>query len=183
MRPNIQTKIVKSNVRHFVKAEPKHFTKAVACTLLAVVLLCQMTACGGKPDISSYEDTPIIIKGLADEDFEITPADLLEMDCVSGSDTGDSDKEGTIDGYGPTLDTFLAVYGKERSDFSKVKFIGKDGYKKTIWGEMLKEKEIVLSVANGEEPLKDSETPIRLLIPGADSSYWVYGVNEIEFIE
>lgn len=166
-----------------MSAEPKHFKKAVVWLLLAGMLLWMLTACGGSPDISTYSDMAIIVKGLEEEDVEITPSELMEMDCVSGSDTGSSDKAGTIEGYGPTLDTFLAEYGKKRTDFSKVKFMGKDGYIKTIWGEMLEEKEIVLSIANGEEPLKDNETPIRLLVPGADSSYWVYGVNEIEFIE
>jgi hypothetical protein len=47
---------------------------------------------------------------------------------------------------------------------------------------MLQEKQIVFSLSNGKDPLGESEIPMRLLIPGAESSYWVYGVVEIEFI-
>lgn len=150
--------------------------------LFSVFVTVSLTACGGEPDISAYENMPIMIMGLEEEDFEITPAELAEMECVSGSGKGDSDKAGAVEGYGPALDTFLAQYGKERSDFEKIRFIGKDGYKKSVSGEMLKDKEIVLSLSNGEKPLKESETPMRLLIPGAESSYWVYGVIQIELI-
>ena len=150
--------------------------------LILLLFIGLITACGSKPDISKYEDIPITVKGLAEEDFEITPAKLADMECVSGSGTGDSDKAGTVEGYGPDLDSFLAGYGKERSDFSKVKFVARDGYKKTVSGDMLQEKEIVFSLSNGKDSLGESETPMRLLIPGAESSYWVYGVVEIEFI-
>jgi hypothetical protein len=152
------------------------------CILISIVLTFSLAACGGKPDISAYQDMPVSITGLTDEDFEITPAELIKLDCASESDTGKSEKAGTVEGYGPTLDTFLAQYGKERSDFEKIRFIGKDGYKKTLWGELLDNGQIVLSLSNGKEPLNDSETPLRLVVPGADSSYWVYGVTQIEFI-
>ncbi len=151
---------------------------------LALILPFALASCGGgKPDISAYEDMPIVIKGLAEDEFETTPAELAGMDCVSESDTGGSDKAGTVEAYGPTLDTFLSAYGKQRSDFGKIRFTGKDAYHKTIWGEMLEEKEIILSIANGKEPLKDSEAPMRLLIPGAEPNYWVYSVVEIEFTD
>ena len=150
---------------------------------LALILTLTLSGCSSRPDLSEYEDVPILIKGLEAQDFEITPGELLEMDCVSGEDTGGSDKAGTVEGYGPELDSFLSEYGKKRSDFSKIRFLAKDGYKKTIWGEMLENSEIVFSVANGDEPLRENEMPMRLLIPGAESSYWVYGVVEIEFVE
>lgn len=156
--------------------------KKISALILAAFLIPAMQGCGSKPDISAYQETPVMIKGLTEEGFEITPAELIKMECYSESGTGDSDKAGTVEGYGPTLDTFLAAYGKERGDFAKIKFTAKDGYQKTVFGKMLEEKEIVLSVANGEDSLADSETPMRLLIPGAESSYWVYGVTEIEFI-
>ena len=151
--------------------------------LAAAVLIFSLSSCGGKPDISDYEDMPVQIIGLTEDDFEITPAGLAEMKCESGSGQGGSEKSGNVDGYGPTLDTFLAEYGKERSDFSKIIFTAKDDYKKTVWGDMLEDGKIVLSIANGEEPLNENETPMRLLIPGAESAYWVYGVVKIEFIK
>ena len=152
------------------------------CTLISIMLAFSLAACGGKPDISAYQDMPISITGLTEKDFEITPAELIKMDCASESDTGKSEKAGTVEGYGPTLDTFLAQYGKERSDFEKIRFIGKDGYKKTLWGEVLDNDHIVLSLSNGKEPLNDNETPLRLIVPDEESSYWVYGVTQIEFI-
>lgn len=150
---------------------------------LTLTLILALSGCSNGPDLSGYEDVPILIKGLEAQEFEITPGELLEMECVSGEDTGGSVKAGTVTGYGPDLDSFLSEYGRKRSDFSKIRFLAKDGYKKTVWGEMLENSEIVLSVANGNEPLRESETPMRLLIPGAESSYWVYGVVEIDFVE
>ena len=47
---------------------------------------------------------------------------------------------------------------------------------------MLDNDQIVLSISGGDDPLNDSETPLRLIVPGAESSYWVYGVVQIEFI-
>jgi Oxidoreductase molybdopterin binding domain. len=143
-----------------------------------------LTACGdNQPDISAYKDMPITVSGLTEKDFEVTPAELEKLGSVSGSGTGSSDKAGTVDGYGPTLDSFLSEHGKKRDDFSKIRFTGKDEYTKTIWGEMLKKQEIIFSISDGKEPLQKSETPMRLLIPGAESSYWVYGVVKIEFIK
>lgn len=153
----------------------------IAVLFIFIILL---SACGNQnPDISAYQDMKIQVTGLQEEDFDITPAELIQMDCVSGSSEGNSEKAGTVNGYGPTLDTFLAHYGKERSDFDKILFTGKDGYKKTLWGELLDSDKILLSISNGKDPLSDSETPLRLIVPGQESSYWVYGVTQINFIE
>lgn len=152
----------------------------IAALFISIILI---SACGSqKPDISAYQDMKIHVTGLGEEDFDITPAELIQMDCVSGSSEGSSEKAGTVTGYGPTLDTFLSHYGKERSNFDKIRFTGKDGYKKTLWGELLDSDKILLSISGGKDPLSESETPLRLIVPGQESSYWVYGVTQIDFI-
>ena len=63
--------------------------------LISVFLIILLSACGDKsPDISAYQDTPIRVTGLTEEDFDITPAELIKLDCVSESDTGSSEKSG-----------------------------------------------------------------------------------------
>lgn len=146
------------------------------------LLLCVLCACGSKKaDISAYGDTPITISGLADEDFTITPNELAQLECVHMSGTGKTAKSGSVSAVGPTLDTFLAQYGKTRADFTKVRFTASDKYVVALTGKHLSDWDIVLSVASGNNPLPDGEQPLRIFIPKAESSYWVYAVVKIEF--
>jgi len=150
---------------------------------LLVIVFFGFSACGSSnPDISAYAQDSILIIGLLEEDFEITPEELLQLECTSGGGTGQSEKAGTVEVYGPTIDTFLAEYEKSRSDFTKIRVTAKDAYKKVIWGEMLTDGEIIFSIANGAEPLTEGQKPMRFFIPDADSSYWVYGIIELEFV-
>ena len=148
--------------------------------LLIVCVPGLFTACG-TADLSAYGEEPITISGLKESDFTVTPAELAEMDCVKRSDTGRSEKAGTVKAYGPLLSTFVGKYGYEMADFSKVRFICKDQYKVVLQDEYLTDYEIVLSVASGSDPLAEAERPLRILIPEADSYRWAYSVERIEF--
>lgn len=151
-----------------------------------IVLLVLAAAFGlsgcGKADISSYGDTPITITGLTDENFMITPNDLARLDCVSRTATGATAKAGTVNAYGPLLDTFLAQYDCKASDFSKIRFICSDGYKVVLRDEYLTDYEVVMAVSGGSEPLAEAQQPLRILIPDAESSMWAYAVTQIEFV-
>jgi hypothetical protein len=152
---------------------------------VAVALLTGCAGCGGnlKADISAYGGDIIEISGLADEDFTVTPAELAELPCESRSATGATAKAGTVKAVGPLLDTFLADYGKSASDFARIRFIASDGYRVILRDEYLTDYEVVLSVASGGEPLPESERPLRILIPEAESSMWEYACVRIEFVE
>jgi hypothetical protein len=138
---------------------------------------------GGQADISAYGDTPIEIAGLADGEFTVTPNELAALPCVSRSATGETAKAGTVRAVGPLLDTFLAEYGKKTSDFNRIRFIASDAYRVVLRDEYLTDYEVVLSVANGKNPLPESERPLRILIPEAESSMWEYACVRIEFVE
>ncbi len=151
-------------------------------TALAAALLVLLSACGKKTaDISAYAETPIAVAGLTEEEFSVTPAELAALDCVSRIATGATAKAGTVNAYGPLLNTFLAQYGCTAADFHKIRFLCADGYKVVLRGEYLTDYEIVLAVSAGSEPLAEAQRPLRVLIPEAESSKWAYSVVRIEF--
>jgi hypothetical protein len=150
---------------------------------MACLLIC---SCGCavkvKADISAYGDALITISGLSNEDFTVTPYDLARLECVQMSGSGKTEKSGKVSAVGPLLETFLARYGKLKSDFLKIRFYASDNYKITLKDEYLTNYKIVLAVAKGDDPLPAMQQPLRLFIPKAESSYWIYSVTRIEFI-
>jgi hypothetical protein len=152
-----------------------------------VLLLFFLCACGGtvkvKADISEYGDTPITISGLAESDFTVTPNELAELECVGRTAAGKSDKAGSVDAVGPLLSTFMAQYGKTPEDFEQVLFIASDAYEVVLKDEYLTDYDVVLAVSEGEDPLPEGYRPMRLLIPGAESSMWEYAVTRIVFTQ
>jgi hypothetical protein len=149
--------------------------------VLLVILL--LAGCGGSlPDISAYGDTPITIAGLTDAEFTVTPRELARLECVTRSATGGTAKAGTVNAVGPLLDTFLAQYGRAASDFERIRFIASDEYRVVLREEYLTEYEVILSVASGKKPLPESERPLRILIPEAETSMWEYACVRIEFV-
>ena len=153
--------------------------------VLLIVLLC---ACGGpstvtvRADISEYGDVPITIARLQEADFTVTPNELKELPCVERTATGATAKAGTVHAVGPLLDAFLEQYGVSMSDFKKIRFLCKDGYRAVLKDEYLTEYEVVLQLAQSDGPLSEEQQPLRVLIPEAESSYWAYGVTPIEFV-
>lgn len=155
--------------------------KKAVLILAAALMLTALCSCGETEDISAYADDEIEIIGLLDEDFTITPADLLALDCVSRTATGATEKAGTVNATGPLLNTFLAEYGYEPADFYKIRFIAYDSYTKVLRDDYLTDYEVVMAVSSGSEPLAEDLRPLRLLVPEAESNMWIYGVVRIEF--
>ena len=157
--------------------------RLIICLLLAGLLL---GSCSNvvkvRADISAYGNTPITISGLSDTDFTVMPNDLAKLECVQMSVSGKTEKSGTVTAVGPLLETFLAQYGKSKSDFAKIRFYASDKYKITLKDEYLTSYKIVLSIARGNDPLPVAQQPLRLFIPQAESSNWIYTVIRIEFI-
>jgi hypothetical protein len=157
--------------------------KLLVVLLLALWLGCACSSIKVTADISAYGETPIIISGLKSEDFTVTPNELAQLKCVRMSGSGKTEKAGNVTAVGPLLETFLSHYGKSASDYAKVRFYASDKYKITLNSDYLTNYKIVLSVARGNDPLPAAQQPLRLFIPGADSSNWIYAVIKIELIK
>jgi hypothetical protein len=157
--------------------------RIILCLLLATLLLGSCSSVVKvEADISAYGDRPIAISGLSDQDFSVTPNELARLECVQMNGSGKTEKAGTVNAVGPLLETFLAHYGRSKSDFSKIRFHASDKYKITLKDEYLTDYKIVLAIAKGKDPLPAEQQPLRLFIPKAESSYWIYSVIRIEFI-
>lgn len=149
---------------------------------IALALALLLGACGtAAPDVGDYGGAPIAVAGLTETEFSVTPAELAALDCVSRTATGATAKAGTVSACGPLLDTFLAQYGCTAADFYKIRFLCADGYKVVLRGEYLTDYEIVLAVSAGNGPLPETQRPLRVLIPEAESSKWAYSVIRMEF--
>ena len=148
---------------------------------IATLLLASCTSSRKNADISEYIDDEITISGLLDDEFTVTPRDLLKLEQVSQTQKGATEKAGTVNASGPLLNTFLAEYGCTASDFNKIRFIAKDAYRTLLRGKYLTDYDVIMALSSGEDPLAEDLRPMRLLIPGAESSMWIYGVVRIEF--
>ena len=153
-----------------------------ASVFLFILAAVMLYSCGTKnADISAYENAEITISGLKDREFTITPAELSALECVSRSATGATAKAGTVSVTGPLLNTFLAQYDCAATDFFKIRFIAKDGYRTLLRDDYLSDYEVIMAVSSGSDPLPEESQPLRLLIPEAESNMWIYGVVRIEF--
>jgi hypothetical protein len=160
----------------------------VCVVLMALVVLGGLFAYGAlkPPDVSAYEGQGIAIGGLADKDFIVTPAELMQLDCTGaaasglGSGQAGESKAGTVKAYGPYLADFVVQYGYELSDFRRIKVYCKDGYSTILRPELL-EGEPILSIAAGKEALSLYQRPLRLVIPGEATGKWAFGILRMEF--
>lgn len=152
------------------------------CTAILIQASCTSSRTEGIEDsVAEYAESAIIVSGLTDAEFTVTPGELAKLECVSASASGQSAKAGTVKGAGPGLDTFLAEYGRSPEELELARFIASDGYRVTLREKTLTGGEVILAITGGAGPLPRSERPMRLIIPGADSSAWVYAVERIEF--
>ncbi|MDR1291837.1 MAG: hypothetical protein LBJ91_00355 [Clostridiales Family XIII bacterium] len=152
---------------------------------MAVALAFVMFASCARPDPSSlsYLDKEIVISGVEDEDFTVTVRELTELESVRKKAeamraNGDIVKTTAV---GPTIDTFLAKYGKDKAGFSSVRFSASDGYSIAVPKEVLDSREIVLSYMDGAEPYPKEVAPLRAVVIGERAMYWARMVNKIEF--
>ncbi|MDO4841307.1 MAG: hypothetical protein Q3982_01335 [Phoenicibacter congonensis] len=142
------------------------------------------------PEIDAYADEPIQLVGLDDSGdiIQVTPKQLSQFHCEQltvsgvGMGTGGVSKAGVVNVYGPEINTVLAYFGYSTTDFRRIKFECKDGYKVTLRGDQLTYK-IYLSIASGKDALYDKQQPLRIVIPDEQSGRWAYGVTKIEFVQ
>ena len=133
--------------------------------------------------IAAYADTEILITGLTDEPFTVTPRELSQLELVTATAVGQTQKAGTIAGVGPDLETFLAQYGHTASDFKKIRILCADDYKVVLRREYLTDYQIILAICRTHSALPAAQQPMRLIIPDGESGKWAYAVTEIDFVE
>jgi hypothetical protein len=141
------------------------------------------------PAIEAYAQDGISISGITDEDFLITPEELIAYDCTrtaiegTGSGQAGESKAGRIRAYGPYLEDFLASYGCSIEDFRRIRVLCKDDYTVILRPERFEgEVDVILSVAEDKDALLPYQRPLRLVIPSESTGQWAIGVVRIEFI-
>lgn len=132
---------------------------------------------------SLYSPGQILIHGLQDQDFDITLGDLKKLPAVTryAEATQSNGEEIRVEATGPLLDTLLKEYGKSQQDFSRIRFTARDSYSIAVPPDILKNRQIILSYINDGKPLEDDWQPIRIVIPGERSMYWVKDMIRIDF--
>ena len=161
----------------------RNFGKSIFVFLSGLFVILAFCGCGNPDiDISKYEDSVVVFSGLTDKNIKITVKELKAMDCVTVKTKSTSDKIGEIKATGPLLDTVLDAYDAEKQDFRIINIYGSDKYKISLTESFFGENDLILAFGIDEKPLDKGTRPIRLIIPGSDSAYWVRLVNRIEFI-
>lgn len=162
----------------------KNNMKRVLTAALMVALCAMITACGTDDiDISGYENEAITLSGITDQDVSLTIADLKAMDCITKSAESTSDKIGKVKATGPTLETVLSQYGMSQSDLKSIKIYARDDYDVKISSDVLGEDTVILAFGIDGKPLDEESAPLRIVIPGSDSAYWIRMVERIELTE
>lgn len=86
-----------------------------------------------------------------------------------------------VKGY--LLDDILKEYTDlSRGKLEGIKFIAGDGYKVEVAAEILRNEEIILAYEIDGEPLEDWEKPLRSVVPGEFTLYWVKNLVKIELV-
>ncbi|MBQ6400959.1 MAG: molybdopterin-dependent oxidoreductase [Firmicutes bacterium] len=143
-----------------------------------------LTGCGTDDiDISGYGDQTVTITGVTDKDITLTIADLKAMDCVTVSAESTSDKIGEVRVTGPTLDTVLGQFGMSCKDIGQARVCGRDDYDVKLTADTLANDQIILAFGIDGQPLGEEDAPLRLIIPGSDSAWWVRMVERIELTD
>ena len=139
-------------------------------------------------DISAYAQEEIEMVGIGSEPIMVTVQELADMDCVSMTLSGEGkgengeSKAGIVEANGPTLETFLAQYDLKPTDFGRIGVYCNDGYTTYLNSSAL-ENEVILSIAQGKDPLEEKRRPLRIIVPEGETGSWAYGVTKLEFME
>ena len=159
-------------------------SRFMAALALILSLSFFLVSCGTDDiDISQYGDRMVTISGAAEEEVTLTIADLKAMDCITRSAESTSDKIGRVKATGPTLETVLSRYGIHQKDLKHIRIYATDGYDVKIGSEVLAEDTVILAFGIDGEPLDSESAPLRIVIPGSDSAYWIRMVERIELTE
>lgn len=163
------------------KVRKSRIITAISIAIMISSCVC-MTSCGTDDiDISGYQDETVTISGVVDKDIRLTIKDLKELECITRSAESTSDKIGKVKATGPTLDTVLKSFGSAQTDFDSIRIYASDGYDIKLNSDFLsKNAEIIIAFGIDGKPLDAENAPLRLIIPGSDSAYWIRMIDRIE---
>ena len=84
---------------------------------------------------------------------------------------------------GPTLRDILKAHDINLSDYEGIGITGRDGYYTMVDKEKLDATDVILAWKVNNKPLKDSEKPFRVAIPGELGPYWVKMASNIDLYD
>lgn len=167
-------------------------TNKIGLKVMLALSLCLMplflAGCGNPDiDISAYGDQTVTLIGLnqsgdSNGDITLKINELKEMDLVTVKTHSTSDKIGEVKATGTLLETVLKQYGTTLSDYHRIVITATDGYVITLNQPLIGDNELILAFGIGGKPLGIDEAPLRLIIPGSDSAYWIRMIKSIEFV-
>lgn len=158
--------------------------KKATLILIFAVFCMTVTGCGvDQIDISEYPDANIVVEGVSEKEKTLYVAQMKQMDCVTKKTHSADDESTEVWATGPLLETVLKGYGASKSDFSSIRIYGKEKYHITLNKDFLQGNDVILAFGIDEEPLDEESKPLRIIIPGSDSTYWIRAVTRIECVK
>ncbi len=166
----------------------KNICKMLLLLLTLLLFVVTIAACGSKvrggaAEPGPFDEETILVHGLQERDFAITPGDLKKLPSITRhAEAARSNGEIVkVDATGPLLDTFLQQYGKKQMDFTSIRFSAKDNYSIAVPSDVLANRQIILSYVNNGKPLDYDMRPVHVVIPGERAMYWVRSATRIDF--
>lgn len=154
--------------------------------LLLISLSMGLLACSNEKPLDasntkseSEEIKEIKLSGLDKENISVDKINNLEKVTKEFKSISSSGEEKTSKVEGVLLNKLLKEFNKKQSDYSKIRFIAKDGYAIEIPNDILIKRDVMLaSKVDGEK-----QTPFRVAVNNERSMYWVKDISKIEFLE
>ena len=125
-----------------------------------------------------------VITGIEDKDMKITVTELKELPVIEDEVTS-VDSSGDENDYkikGALFADLLAKNGIDNNNIKSLRFVAGDGYAIEVPETIINNRKIILAYEINGEPLYDKTKPVRAVIPGERSMYWVKNLVEIQVV-
>ena len=161
---------------------------------ISLALLLLVSGCSGEEQAtgdSPGEATPsgeavekIIISGLPGGAVEIAVEEIKAMPAESGEAFGitSSNEEEMIPFKGVDLNEILKLHGTSLADYSSVRLVAADGYSVEVPEDIIRTSPVYLAYELFGGPLREEARPLRVVIPGVRTLYWIKMLQEIQLI-
>jgi hypothetical protein len=152
--------------------------------LSLALVLSLLSGCAVDASKLTYLDETILVSGVTEGDLTVSIRELTALESVSEKAEGLRSNGDVVKftAVGPTIDTFLAAYGKSRADYTGVRFSATDGFSVIIPKEVFERRDIVLAYMNGSKALDKYNAPLRAIVVGERAMYWARMVDRIDFL-
>lgn len=126
-----------------------------------------------------------VITGVGGKDIEVNVSELKELPVIEDEVTS-VDSSGDENDYkikGALFKDLLAREGISYDNIKSLRFIAGDGYAIEVPEEIIQNRDIILAYEINGKPLAERTRPVRAVIPGERSMYWVRNLTEIKIID